>query len=402
MKTNNLLLSGFLQGLMQIPIITGILLNFFSCQNPDSDNQDRLKSNLKFWVGTYTSQSDQGIHLIELNPKTNDFDSLLLQNGINNPSFVISNQDQSLLFSVQESGGDIGGSVCSFHFDGDSLKLHPINSVSTLGSGPCYISLSPDEKYLLAANYRSGDLAVIPVLEDGTLGEALQKFKHKGNSINPNRQEKPHVHSIVFHPDGKRFLVGDLGTDRIYCYETTMEENSPFKAATPPYYEVKAGSGPRHLVFNHTGNKFYLIHELTAEVGLYSYVEKEDKIEIEHLATYPLAEDDFSGEVSGAEIKISNDGKYLYASNRGEANQIIVFEIDQKSGKLNKIQTVSSEGQTPRNFTLSRDGNYLLVGNQNSNEIVLMDRNRKTGKIQDTKVRFPIHKPVYFYEIENK
>ncbi len=400
MKTLNFLFSTYISFLLKGVFLWCFLFNITSCKSPQSENQEKETNitSLKFWVGTYTSNKDQGIHLIGLDTNTKDFDSLWLQNEIENPSFVISNTDQNLLFSVQEAGGNIGGSVASFKIDKDSLKLKPINTVSTLGSGPCYIALSPDEHYILAGNYKSGNLAVIPVHENGTLSEAIQEFSHQGSSINPNRQEKPHVHSIVFHPDGNRFFVGDLGTDRVYIYEKTNNENSPYKAASPPYFEVKAGSGPRHLAINKAGDKIYLIHELTGEVGLYDFQKRENQPVIRHLETYSLTGKDFNGEVSGAEIKISQDGKFLYASNRGDANQINVFEIDPDSGKLNKIQSISSGGKTPRNFTLSKDGNFLLVGNQNSDEIALMSRNNETGIIKDSKVRFPIHKPVYFYE----
>ncbi len=350
---------------------------------------------IKFWLGTYTSNPEQGIHLIGYHPDTDKFDSLLLFGGVKNPSFVVSNKKGDLLFSVQEIGGEEGGSVCSYRYDENNNILTKINSSSTLGSGPCYITLDPSEKYILAGNYGSGDLAVIPINEDGSLAEAVQEINHSGKGINPSRQEGPHVHSLVFHPNGKQVFVGDLGTDKVNIYDFDPSNEKPLSPSSPSFFEVKPGSGPRHLVFNKTGDKIYLIHEMTSEVGLYDYNLEDNKII--HLDTYPLVPKDFDGALGAAEIRISQDGQYLYASNRGDANEITVFKVDENTGVLDKIQTVSSGGNNPRNFGISPDGEYLFSGNQDSNDIYAFKRNPNTGIIKQLDGKITIHKPVYFF-----
>ncbi|UCS92820.1 lactonase family protein [Echinicola marina] len=353
---------------------------------------------IKFWLGTYTSSPEQGIHLIGYHPETDKFDSLLLQGEIKNPSFVISNKKGDLLFSVQEIGGEEGGSVCAYKFDEANNLLKKINSSSTLGSGPCYITLDPTEKYIMAGNYSSGNLAVIPINADGSLAAAVQEISHDGKGIDPNRQEAPHVHSLVFHPNGKQVFVADLGTDKVNIYDFDPKNEHPLSPSTPAYFEVKEGSGPRHLVFNQAGDKIYLIHEMTSEVGLYDYNLEENKIV--HLDTYPLVPKDFEGALGAAEIRISNDGKFLYASNRGDANEITVFKIDENTGTLDKIQQVSSGGKTPRNFAISPDGEYLFSGNQDSNDIYAFKRNPSTGIIKQLDSKITIHKPVYFFMVK--
>ncbi|GGF26366.1 3-carboxymuconate cyclase [Echinicola rosea] len=320
-----------------------------------------------------------------------------MASDINNPSFVISNKKGNLVFAVQEEGGDNGGSVCSFRFDQAASTLNKLSTSSTKGSGPCYITLSPDEKYILAGNYGSGDLAVLPLQEDGTLGEPSQTISHEGSSVNEDRQASPHVHSLVFHPNGKQLFVADLGTDKVYIYDFDPSKEKPLSASAPSHFTVKAGSGPRHLVFNQAGDKIYLIHEMTSEVGLYDYNLQEKKIT--HLDSYPLTPKGFEGEKGAAEIKISDDGKFLYASNRGDSNEIIVFKIKPQTGTLDKIQAISSGGLTPRNFALSPDGNYLFVGNQNSDQILAYERNSQSGIIKKTSAKLAIHRPVYFFMV---
>lgn len=375
-----------------------MIISLFSCKQEKSENianPEKTIPMIKFWLGTYTSSPEQGIHLIGYHPDTGQFDSLLLQSDVNNPSFVISNKKGDLLFSVQEMGGEEGGSVCSFKYDQANNKLIKISTKPTLGSGPCYLSLDPSEKYILAGNYSSGDLAVLPINSDGSLGDPVQDIIHSGKGINPDRQNSPHVHSLVFHPNGKQVFVADLGTDKVNIYDFDPSKEKPLSISTPSHFEVKPGSGPRHLVFNEAGDKIYLIHEMTSEVGLYDYNLEENKII--HLDTYPLVPKDFDGALGAAEIRISQDGKFLYASNRGDANEITVFKIDENTGTLDKIQTVSSGGKNPRNFGISPDGEYLFSGNQNTNDIFAFKRNPKTGIIKQLDSKITIHKPVYFF-----
>jgi 6-phosphogluconolactonase len=149
----------------------------------------------------------------------------------------------------------------------------------------------------------------------------VQTYQHEGQSINPDRQGSAHVHSVVFHPNGKQLLVGDLGTDKIHLYDFNPGYAVPFNNSNPPHFEVSAGAGPRHLTVHPNGSPVYLIHEMTAEIGVYAY----NSGTLSELQTLPLTEDDFVGGVGAAEVRLSPNARFLYASNRGDANDISVF-----------------------------------------------------------------------------
>jgi len=359
-----------------------------------SNNATSQQSNSQlFLVGTYTEEESQGVNLVSLNPNDGGFKIESVNGKIKNPSYVIANKANTLAFAVQESEGDRGGEVSSFKIDRDSKKLTKINSVKTEGDGPCYLTLDPSEKFILVGNYGGGNLSVIPVNAQGEMTEAVQTKAHSGSSVNKERQEAPHVHSVVFHPNKNQVFVADLGIDKVNIYDFKPEESLPLLPSTTPNIEVAPGAGPRHLIFNENGDHLYLVHEMKGEVGFYKLEETEYK----HVATYPMAEEGFDGEHGGAEIRISSDYKFLYASNRGDANQITVYKIDGNSGKLSAVQHISSGGKTPRNFVLTPDENYLISANQGSNNMVLYKRDSSTGKLEKTDHEITIHKPVYLH-----
>lgn len=350
-----------------------------------------MEQNFLFLLGTYTEKPEEGINLMSFNPETSTMEVLQVASDIHNPSFVIANAAQTLVFATEETSSEQGGKVTSFKLDKEKGTLEKINAVFTGGGSPCHISLDPSERFLVVSNYSGGNVAAIPVDPQGSLSPNIQLVQHEGSSINPDRQKAPHVHSAVFHPSENRVFVADLGTDKIYVYDVQEKPDAPLSLAQD--FAVEPGVGPRHLVFNQVGDRLYLIHELTAEVGVYAY---EDGA-LSHIETHSLLADNFAGEVGAAEVRFSPDGKYLYASNRGEANTLTVFSVNQEDGRLSKVQHVSSEGEAPRNFNITPDGKYLLCGNQNSNEIIVFNRNQNDGKIDPTSLSFTVNKPVYFY-----
>jgi 6-phosphogluconolactonase len=199
---------------------------------------------------------------------------------------------------------------------------------------------------------------------------------------------------MVFHPNGKQLLVADLGTDKIYIYGLNYSSAAPIIPANPAYFSVASGSGPRHMVMHPNGKLLYLVHELTGEVGVYFY----ENGQIRHVNTYSLSTAQFKGQVQAAEIRISADGKFIYVSNRGDANNMSVFQTDVE-GRLSLIQQISAGGRTPRNFNLSPDGHFLLVANQDSDEIRLFKRDLVTGLLSQTPVRIEIKKPAYIFSL---
>ena len=365
-----------------------------SSKNSDQITATTMDQTYLFLLGTYTEKPEEGINLIEFDPEAEVLKTIHVASDIHNPSFVIANKDQTLVFATEEDGGDQGGKVTSFKLDKEKGTLEKINSVFTQGDSPCHISLDPSERFLVVSNYSGGNVTVIPVDPKGNLSSDIQEIQHEGSSINPDRQNAPHVHSAVFHPSENRVFVADLGTDKIYLYDLNQNDAAPLSLAEA--FAVEGGVGPRHLIFNESGDRLYLIHELTAEVGVYVYEEGE----LSHLETHSLIAEDFTGEVGAAEVRFSPDGGYLYASNRGEANTITVFSVNHEDGGLTEIQHISSQGQAPRNFDITPDGKYLLCGNQNSDEIIVFDRNQGDGKITPTQISIAINKPVYFYFLD--
>lgn len=359
--------------------------------NNQQKTENPMGNSYLFMVGTYTETAGDGIHLVKFNPDSSKFESLGITSGVENPSFVIANADEDLVFTVEETGGDQGGKVTSFRLDKPNKSMVKINSVYTKGDSPCYLSLDPSEKFLVAANYSGGNVTAIPLDAQGNLSQEIQVVKHNGNSIHPGRQKSSHVHSAVFHPKEQKVFVGDLGTDKIHVYTFDEESLEPLTPADEITFAVKPGSGPRHLVFNENGDRLYLVHEITAEIGVYAY----ENETISHLETKSLLEEGYQGEVGAAEVRLSPDEKFLYASNRGEAHAIIAFGIDQETGRLSQVQHQSSLGKTPRNFAITTDGMYLISANQESNSLTVFERDLQTGKLKPLDATLPLKKPVY-------
>lgn len=372
-----------------LSIMASLLL--LACGKQDQNKEQTLgimTANYQFLLGTYNEGNEKGIHLVSFEPDQEKLSVLATAPEPDNPSFVIANQRQNLVFAVEETGGDQGGKVSSFILKDEAFQK--INSVSSHGASPCYVSLDPSEKFLVAGNYSSGNFVVIPVEQGGKLNEAVQNIQHHGSSANPNRQKQPHVHAAIFHPIDKRLLIADLGTDEVVVYDFDSQKEMP--VTEEPHYRLKVspGAGPRHLVFNSKGDRLYLVHEITAELGVYAY----DDGLLEHIETHSLLQEGFEGNVGAAEVRISGDDRYVYVSNRGDANEIIAFQVH-NDGKLSHIQTIDSGGKAPRNFNLTPDGKYVLVGNQNSSQLVVFERNSATGELAPTSLILNVNKPVY-------
>jgi len=368
-----------------------IFIMTYSCD--DSPQEEKVEPAYSFLLGAYTDSEEQGIGLLTFNPDKNILQTQVIATGVSNPSFVISNRAQTIVYAVEETAGENGGKVKSFKFDRQNNTLELLDTKDTYGDHPCYLSLDAKEEFLVVGNYSGGSFSAYKI-HDGMM-DHVQTYQHEGQSIDPARQEKAHVHSTVFHPNGKQLLVGDLGTDKIHLYDFNPTYAVPFNNSDPGYIEVAAGAGPRHMAIHPNGSPVYLIHEMTAEIGVYIYeAGKMSKIQV-----LPLTGEDFIGNVGAAEVRISPDSKFLYASNRGEANEITVFEIE-KNGTLTFVERVKTGGENPRNFVITSDGKFLLVGNQSSGKIAVFERNLNTGKLSKTGAETKFNKPVYFFRLD--
>jgi 6-phosphogluconolactonase len=343
-----------------------------------------------YLVGTYTNAKSQGIELLSFDQNSMALSSKVVANGIKNPSFVIANRARTLIFAVEDTEN---GKVRSFAFNQNQQYLKLLDEVDSSGAHPCYLALDISERFLAVANYASGNFSIYEVDSVGGL-HFKQTVQHLGSSINKHRQNNAHVHSMVFLPNGKQLLVADLGTDKIHIYDINFSSATPITQASPAYFKVASGSGPRHMAIHPNGKVLYLIHELTGEVGVYFY----ENGEITHANTHSLTSPKFKGHVQAAEIRISPDGKFVYVSNRGSANDLSVFAVGLE-GNLSLVQQISTTGRTPRNFNLSLDGHFILVANQESDDVRIFQRNLVTGLLGATASKIWINKPVYIFPL---
>lgn len=336
-------------------------------------------------IGTYTKSCDsKGIYVYDFDVTTGELHYKNATEQVVSPSFLTVSKGNNFIYSVNENGP--ASTISAFGYDSASGKLSFINKQNVVGAGPCYII--NDEKNVIVANYSSGNINVFGKNTDGSITQAKQVIQHFGKGINPDRQEKPHTHMIYFSQDHKFILANDLGNDKVYSYAYNPNHSNAILQVKDTF-AVKAGSGPRHLAFGKNGKYVYLLQELDGSLTTFKYA---DGI-LKQLDETTVLAPDFKGKFKAADIHISPDGKFLYASNRGEANTISIFKI-LKNGKLKSKGQTSCLGKEPRNFAIDPTGNFLLVANQYSNDIVVFKRNKKTGMLAATGKKIEMCSPV--------
>ncbi|MDZ7660155.1 lactonase family protein [Fodinibius sp.] len=341
------------------------------------------------FVGTYTDEASDGIYLYKFNAEDGSVDSLGVAGGVENPSYLTLSSDYSNLYAVNERADSSEASVSAFAFDSEAEKLTFINKQSSMGGAPCYVSIDYSGQAVFVGNYLGGSVSMFPVREDGSLGKASVTIQHEGSSVNKDRQQSPHVHCTYLSPDNKYLLVNDLGTDKVYGYafdnqSLNLQKNPSFT------YQAVAGAGPRHLTFHPSGTFAYLINELNGTIVTFKY-QADSLQKSQTISTLP---ENYDGAISGADIHVSPDGRFLYASNREDLNNIVTYAIDPKDGTLEKVGSYSSGGVHPRNFAIDPTGNYLLAANRNTDNIVIFERNKENGALSATGNEIEVSQPV--------
>lgn len=352
--------------------------------------------NYLFYVGSYTGKdsTSKGISLYRYDGTTHEVTSLGTAAETTSPSFLTISPNRRFLYAVNEVGdfkGPNSGGVSAFSIDHATGKLTFLNEVSSRGAGPCYITIDKTGKWVLVANYDGGSVAVFPVQGDGKLGEAVSFDQHTGHGSDPQRQEAPHAHSIDLSPDNRFAYVDDLGLDELMVYK--------FDAATgkltpndPPYAKLDPGSGPRHFAMAKSAKFAYVVSEMKGTVTAFSSDPQTGRLE--KLQVISTQAEGFKGEIEDAEIQIHPSGKFLYASNRGDGNSIAVFAIDPAKGTLTKVEVTPTQGKAPRHFMFDPTGTILFAENMNSNNVVLFQIDQKTGKLTPTGKSFEVGQPV--------
>ena len=341
-------------------------------------------------IGTYDSPKSEGIYVYNFD-KISGSAKEVSHVKTSNPSYIAISSNKKYLYAVNENAdkNGKGGMVTSFIFDNKIGILTKINTQSSEGNDPCYITIDKTGQWVFTGNYSSGNFAVLPVKKNGGLQQAKQIIQHEGKGIDTVRQKSPHVHTTFLSKNNKILYVTDLGTDKIMEYNFD-EKTGNVEPSLQKFISAKPGSGPRHIDISADNRFMYVVEELSGMVALYSIKNNVLKA-LQTISSLPF---NFKGAAGSADIHISPDGNFLYASNRGESNTIVIYKINKKTGFLSLAAHQSTLGLAPRNFNFDPSGKYLLVANQNSNEVVIFKRDIKTGLLNDTGNRISVGKPV--------
>lgn len=340
------------------------------------------------FIGTYTGgKPDKGIYVYEFNSTTGKLTAVSNTENITNPSFITISPNGKFLYACTDTKMQNAGSVTAFAINGATGTLTLLNKQPSQGENPVYVTVHKNNNYVINGNYTEGSASVYKTNTDGSLNPACQLIKFTGKSIKPN-QDKAHIHSIVFSLDYKYVFMPDLGSDKIHVFKFDTTNFQPLLEQDSLVVTTTPGSGPRHFTFHPNGKYAYCIEELSGTVAAYSY--QNGKLDsIQKIFSYAKTQDFYAS----ADIHISPDGLFLYASNREPENTISIFSINQTNGKLKLVGHQSTGGKHPRNFTLDLTGNYLLVANAGTSNIVVFKRNVKTGLLTQTNNQIQVPSP---------
>ncbi len=351
-----------------------------------------LPSTYDVLIGTYTTGTSKGVYVYRLYERNgrlaylNEF-TTVDDADFTNPSYLTVSDNNRFVYVVNEN--KVGG-VTALSFTPTTGKMKFINSQPSHGADPCHITVDKDQKNIFVANYSSGNLTVYPLGKDGSIGAISQNIQDAGTGVNKDRQAGPHVHMSILSPNEKYLFYNDLGTDKININRYHASKTPPLTPADQPFVSVKPGNGPRHATFSADGKYLYLLQEMGAAINVYSY----DNGKLNQVQTISMLADNFKGQVGAAAIHLSPNGKYLYASDRGDDNDINVFSIDEATGQLKFVSRHPSLGKGPRDFMIDPQGKYLLVANQNSDSVVIYRINQETGSLNGVISNIQLGNPV--------
>ncbi|MET0625680.1 MAG: lactonase family protein [Pyrinomonadaceae bacterium] len=348
---------------------------------------------LYLFVGTYTTGASEGIYFYRLDLSDGSLTHTGAIAGIRDPSYLTLEPGGRFLYSVNEVedfGGAKSGAVSAFAVERKTGMLRLLNQTASKGGAPCYVTTTQSGRFVLVANYSGGNVAVLPVRADGSLGEAVEVEQGAGTGPNRERQESPHAHCVLLDRANRFAYSCDLGTDKVMVYRFDANVGSLTPNA-PPSFSAKPGAGPRHLVFHPKGRFVYVLNELDSTVSALAHDAARGTLrELQTVSALPAG---FSGANTGADIHFTPDGKFLYSSNRGH-DSIACFAVNARTGGLRLIGHTPAGGRTPRNFVIDPSGRFLLVANQKSDNIVTFRLDSRTGALRPTGQTARVPSPV--------
>ena len=313
------------------------------------------------YIGNYTRGEDAAIHYGEIDPASGAIQLLGSTACEDAPSYLSLHPSGKYLYAVSEtSTHNGGGAVSAFSIDQDSGDLSYLNLQPTGGS-PCHNTVDATGRFVLCANYGGGNLAMHPINPDGSLGEMADFQQHVGSSVDEQRQQEPHAHSVNIDPSNRFAFCADLGLDQIVIYELDLEAG---KLKTHSAGTVTPGSGPRHFAVHPSRQTAYVINEMGNTITGFDWDETAGTLkQMQEITTIPA---DYSETTHTADLHITPDGRTLYGSNRGH-DSIAIYSIDE-AGQLT-AKGHQDVPATPRNLVLDPTGTWLYSGGQNTNTV---------------------------------
>lgn len=355
-------------------------LVLMSCQN---------ESKVFLFVGSYTDgEKKEGIYVYEFDPVNGNLTEVEKEGDLINPSFLMISANGQYLYACTETRLQTPGSVSAFQIDTLTGHITFLNKQTAGGRNPVHLAVDKNNQYVVNSSYTDAGLSIFKTDANGRLNPYSKLIEFgEGSNIVEGRQEESHVHSAHFSPDDKYLFAPDLGADKIRAF--TFDESGQLIQVENLDVNTQAGSGPRHFTFHPNQRLAYSIEELSGNVVAYTYQDGQLK-EIDHYFSYSQKQESYAG----ADIHISPDGKFLYASNRlSEENTIAIFKIEENSGQLDLVGHQSTFGDHPRNFVIDPTGAFLLVANMNSGNIVVFKRDMNTGLLTKMESEIKVEKP---------
>ena len=336
------------------------------------------------FVGTYTDGESEGVYGLQLDGDTGELEELSTASVGENPSFLAVHPNGEYLYAIHEVSP---GSVTACATDRETGELLTLNSRPSGDDGPCHCSVDATGQFLLVAHFGGGSVSVLPIEDAGRLSDPTDAVEHDGTSVDPDDPPTPRPHAAVPGPENRFVYVPDLGLDEVVVYELDHERGTLDRTSSA---RVGAGTGPRHLVFHPDDRLAYVVNELESSVTVFERdAESGELAEIETVRTVP---DDFDGTNHPADVHVHSSGRWVYASNRGHYS-VATFDVDEESGRLELVETVSTAGECPRNFAIDPTETFLFAENQDTDDVVAF-RITDAGRLEATGARTSLPSPV--------
>lgn len=354
------------------------------------------------YVGAARGEGDpEGIYIFTMDMASGALHPVGAVTDIKNPSFLALHPRKDVLYAIDEdrSKSPSEAYVAAFRIDRGTGRLTFAGRRPTCGQGLAHVSVDHGGRFLFATHYGGGSVTVLPIDQDGALGNATGVVQHEGRGDHP-RQDAPHPHSAFSDPTDRFVLVPDLGLDRVFIYRLDAARGK-LVPNDPPWAALAPASGPRHLAFHPNGRFVYVINELASTVTTFHWgAEHGHMTPLQTVTTLPSG---YAGAEANttAEILVHPSGRFVYGSNRGH-DSIAVFAVSEKDGTLTPLGHVPTQGGHPRNFALDPTGTYLYAENRDSNNIVVFRIDGRNGMLEATGHVTEVPRPVCIKMVPKK